>query len=365
MYTVCVLQAKFRLKQLMSNESAQSKEQLANLGIAFSEQSFLDQVGSGVSLLLRAGVRATARNSQGTSAIVLASRSGRADMVKLLLDHGARLEDLVEATNSKLKEKDIWERLASVAPVATIISGLIVAAVGGWFTRSYNEAQVKNLAEQQKQDEHLKEIEIVEKMIPHLAESEQSKKAALVAISVLTDKTLSTKLAEVYQGNGSVDFLQELIASSSSTEAEKKAAIKAIQQVLDAYRPGIVKVTPGTNQWETGFVAEVSNGKATIVTTASDNPGPFKIDAWDGRTYSAQVKGRANELTYLTVDTSDLKVLKPSVISPVEGMRIIGVGFVAGHPLDVQLGTITLVQDRTITASYEGQSESMLPGFWR
>jgi hypothetical protein len=344
----------------------EARERLQDLGVPFSEDSFFDHLDTGdteiVTLLLSAGIRATARNKEDVSAVVVASKAGRTEVVRMLLERGALLEDVVKAIHSRSKERDVWEKLSSVAPVATIASGLIVAAVGGWFTQSYNKAQAANFAQQQRQDEHLKEIEIVEKMIPHLSESERSKEAALVAISVLTDKTLSTKLAEVYKGDGSVNFLQQLIVSSNSTPAEKSAALEAIVHVLDDNRPAIVKVSSEKGS-ATGFVADSSSGHVTIVTASYEGfTGPFTVETWDGHSYEARLKNSEKELAYLSVEAPDMKTLKPSKMSPFEGMRIIGVGFIAGRDLNLQVGTIRHVEGNILKATYDG-SKRVLAGF--
>src|SRR5579871_2482326 len=117
----------------------EARERLQDLGVPFSEDSFFDHLDTGdteiVTLLLSAGIRATARNKEDVSAVVVASKAGRTEVVRMLLERGALLEDVVKAIHSRSKERDVWEKLSSVAPVATIASGLIVAAVGGWFTQ--------------------------------------------------------------------------------------------------------------------------------------------------------------------------------------------------------------------------------------
>jgi len=329
------------------------REHLNSLGIPFTEVAFLDYVKRGdseiVDLMLAAGIRPVASDADGQTAITIATAAGHVGIVRKLLEHGAPLEDIVKTANLKPKRKDIWEKLSSVSSVATVISGLIIAGVGAWFTHSYNRA-----------DEHLKEIEIVEKMIPHLA-AKDSREAALVAISVLTDKTLSTRLAELYKGDGSIRFLQELVASSNSTTAEKAEALTAIGRVLEAYRPAIVKVSSG-DQWASGFVA-ASSDKGSIIVTASYVQPPFTVETSDGQVHPAKsVGGEGGDLRYLSIDVPHLTVLSPTNRPPNVGMRVIGVGFIAGAELKVQLGTIRSVSNTSLAASYDGAGQ-VLRGF--
>jgi hypothetical protein len=351
----------------ITESPADAQARLRGLGIPFSEGSFFDYIAAGdaevVNLMLSAGIRLGAKNNRGVSAVTVAAEAGHTSIVKTLLDRGASLEDLVNANKDRARRKDVWDKLSSVAPVATILSGLIVAGVGGWFTKSYNDAQVRNGTQQASQEYQLKEIEIVEKMIPHFAESERNKQAALVAIGVLTDKSLSTKLAEVYKGNGSVDYLQELVASSTSTSDEKNAALEAIVHVLDAYRPAIVKVS-SANYSTTGFIAESSAGHNIVVTAAyKEQKGPFTVETYDGQTYQAQLKPSNNEVAYLSMDGPQLLALKASTLAPTPGTRVIGVGFLADNRnLSLQLGTLLSYTDETVTARYD-RSDRVLTGF--
>jgi hypothetical protein len=350
----------------MDTSPTDAQNRLRELGIPFSENALFDHIKSGdseiVDLLISAGIRATARNRDGVSAIAVACATGNTATVQALLDRGAALGDVVRSIQVRSKEKDFWDKLSSVAPVATIASGLVVAAIGGWFTQSYNKAQLLNLQQQQSQDKQLREVDVVEKMIPHLEGDERSKEASLAAISILTDTELSTKLAEVYKGDGSVDFLQDLIVSGTSSQKEKDAALQAIVHVLDSNRPAIVKVSSG-DQWTTGFVAESSNGHSTVITAAYRNQtGAYMVETWDAQSFPARLDRTRNNIAYLSVDGPDLKSLKPSSTVPTKGTRIIGVGFIAGRGLNLQIGTVLSIQNQEMEATYEG-SNNVLKGF--
>ena len=149
-------------------------------------------------------------------------------------------------------------------------------------------------------------------------------------------------------------------ASGNSIPDQKRAASETIVHGEDAYRPGIVRVL-----WEgsetTGFVAKSGNGRATIVTATYGSPGPFRVETWNHQLYPARIQ-KAGEVTYLEIDAPDLKVLKPSTLTPDEGMAIIGIGFGASSDLRVQVGTIRTVTSNILKAGYDGV-HTVLPGF--
>lgn len=92
---------------------------------------------------------------------------------------------------------------------------MLVASVGWYFTNAYNNRQLEWTQAQARRDQEskeyqnrLSELQTVEKMIPHLAKDESSKRAALLAISVLATPKLAARFTEVYGGQGSVDALK-------------------------------------------------------------------------------------------------------------------------------------------------------------
>src|SRR4030095_2171038 len=82
------------------------------------------------------------------------------------------------AKSAKVK-KDGWDKIAAAAP---IISGILISAMAGYFTFTYNQQQLR-----------LQEIQTIEKFIPHLIGSEKSKKAAILAMSSLANTELAAR----------------------------------------------------------------------------------------------------------------------------------------------------------------------------
>jgi hypothetical protein len=150
----------------------------------------------------------------------------------------------------KKSTKDIWDKIAAVAP---IVSGMLIFVMGGWFTYTYNQQQL-----------HLQEIQTIEKFIPHLMGNDQSKRAAILAISSLTNAELATKFAQIFSSPGTVSALQSLAENGS--QKDKNIATDALARALE----NLAARESRLNEIETAF------HKAATDTTAhpakSDSP---------------------------------------------------------------------------------------------
>lgn len=113
--------------------------------------------------------------------------------------------------------KDNWDKLAAVAP---IISGTLIFLMGGLFTYMYNEQQLR-----------LQEIQTIEKFIPHLMGNDRSKRAAILAISSLTNAELAGKFAQIFASQGTVSALQSIAETGS--DKDKSTATTALAQALE------------------------------------------------------------------------------------------------------------------------------------
>ena len=131
-------------------------------------------------------------------------------------DPDERLELDSEHIHSKSK-KDIWDKTAAVAP---IVSGMLIFVMGGWFTYTYNQQQLR-----------LQEIQTIEKFIPHLMGNDQSKRAAILAISSLTNAELATKFAQIFSSPGTVSALQSL--AENGNQKDKNIATDALARALE------------------------------------------------------------------------------------------------------------------------------------
>lgn len=124
---------------------------------------------------------------------------------------------LKPSAESAKPKKDAWDKISAVAP---IISGAMIFLAGGYFTFSYNQQQLR-----------VQEIQTIEKFIPHLTGSEQSKKAAILAISSLADARLAGKIAALFASQGTVSALKSI--SESGNEKDREAAQAALSRALE------------------------------------------------------------------------------------------------------------------------------------
>lgn len=152
-------------------------------------------------------------------------------------------------------EKDTWDKVAAIAP---IISGVFIFLAGGVFTYTYNQQQLK-----------VQEIQTIEKFIPHLTGSEQSKKAAILAINSLTDAKLAGRIAALYASQGTVSALQSI--SKNGTDKEREIAEQALAKTMTNLREREDRLDDLEDQHkrsmqeaETSAVAEVENPVALI-----------------------------------------------------------------------------------------------------
>ncbi len=122
-----------------------------------------------------------------------------------------------DRSDSDKPVKDAWDKLGAVAP---IISGMLIFVMGGWFTYTFNQQQLR-----------LQEIQTIEKFIPHLMGNDQSKRAAILAISSLTNAELATKFAQIFSSPGTVSALQSL--AENGTEKDKSIATDALARALE------------------------------------------------------------------------------------------------------------------------------------
>ena len=113
-------------------------------------------------------------------------------------------------------KKDVWDKIAAIAP---IVSGFLIFATGTYCTFNFNQQQLK-----------IQEVQTIEKFIPHLMGNEQSKKAAIMALSSMTNTETAGKVAQIFASSGTVSALQSL--SQSGSEKDKAIATQALSNAL-------------------------------------------------------------------------------------------------------------------------------------
>jgi len=155
-------------------------------------------------------------------------------------------EPVIASEQPARPRKDIWDKLGAVAP---IISGILIFFMGGFFTYSYNQQQLK-----------LQELQTIERFIPHLTGDEQSKKAAILAISSLTTTELAGKIAALFASSGTVSALKT-IAETTGDDKEKTAASNALAQVLENLAARESKLQDLEEAYKSGVDQDISTGQ--------------------------------------------------------------------------------------------------------
>lgn len=141
------------------------------------------------------------------------------DEIKLLLEEVLEQQkDMREQMAKQKSGKDFWDRLGALSP---IFSAVIIACVGAYFTFSFNQQQLR-----------VQEIQTIERFIPHLAGSEQSKRAAILAMSSLGDTKVAAKVASIFASEGTVSALHS-IAATTTDKGNKEEVIASLTKALE------------------------------------------------------------------------------------------------------------------------------------
>ncbi len=120
----------------------------------------------------------------------------------------------------KPERKDFWDK---VSTLSTILSTILIAAVGGIFTHRFEEQQ----AEEQKK---IQETQAVAQLMPYLTGTDQQQKRAFIAIKVLGNTKLMVDLAASDpRAPGAREALRD-VEFYAATQSEKKLAISVLSQ---------------------------------------------------------------------------------------------------------------------------------------
>lgn len=159
-----------------------------------------------------------------TNARVQVTDMNDQEIKELLVQVLEHQQQLTEQLAKQKAGKDFWDRLGALAP---IVSAVIIACVGAYFTYTFNQQQLR-----------VQEIQTIEKFIPHLAGSEQSKRAAILAMSSLGDTKVAAKVASIFASEGTVSALHS-IAATTTDPGNKEEVIasltKALETISDKY----------------------------------------------------------------------------------------------------------------------------------
>jgi hypothetical protein len=381
--------------QIRSEREA-AKLELTQRGIPFAEEQFLRHIRSGnrevVTIYLRAGISPDAV-LDGESALAVSANHGHKEITKLLLDAGAEPLGIVEGLKAGKDRRNGWDKLSSLSGVFTFLSSLLVASVGWYFTNSYNERQLDLARTQARQEQetkayqnHLAEMQTLEKMIPHLTKSESSKQVALIAISALASPELAARIGEIYGGEGSINALAQLAALDTEQSAapaitaltnmaarekgsDSRPAHDALARVLEGKERAIVKLLHNDNAICNGFVVDgragwivtpgycLTAGGGTKLKTAE-----FSIEVEDGSRIKVSNKKFSNNqlLAFLRVDTEELTDLQLSDKMTPTGGAITQIAFGLGRSSKLGSSHLNVILGRVLESG-----EMSFPNFER
>lgn len=159
-------------------------------------------------------------------------------------DYNELAEKLESIKKTGIPKKDFWDIVAATTPLVT---GLLISGIGLYFAYTNNQAQLK-----------LQETQTVEKFIPHLIGSEPEKKAAIIAISTITNTETAAKYAELFPSEGTASALKSIASNSNSKDSDKKLVTRALvntfHQMADTYQA--TQNTPAAEQAYSQSISE-------------------------------------------------------------------------------------------------------------
>jgi hypothetical protein len=116
--------------------------------------------------------------------------------------------------------KDLWDKLSTLS---TILSTILIAAVGGYFTHRFEERQ----AEEQRK---IQETQAVAQLMPYLTGSDQQQKRAFVAVRVLGNTRLMVDLAASDPRAPAAREALRNVEFYATTQSDKALAISVLSQ---------------------------------------------------------------------------------------------------------------------------------------
>jgi hypothetical protein len=163
----------------------------------------------------------------------------------------AELGQLRDALKPR-KDKDVWDKFSAAT---TFLSTVLLAAIGTWFTVSYNWWQAAQQNDIQNHQLHIREVEIVASFIPYLEKEEgNSRKAALIVIAAFDEKELALSLSQLYGGRSTIEAVTDIAVASDNAQVVSDARkvydrIAAQAGVVIPYRVAI-KLPDGKTAYE-------------------------------------------------------------------------------------------------------------------
>ncbi len=156
------------------------------------------------------------------------------------------------------QKKDVWDKIGSLSGM---FATSLIALVGLYFSDKYETANLNRNLALDKQNQimvdnqaRLRELEAVEKLLPHLSGKDADptrQKLTILALRELGNPELAIQFAEILGTEGSIAAL-EYTASTSESEEERKAAEKALGRLTlggggSVENPGLTQIIKALN----------------------------------------------------------------------------------------------------------------------
>lgn len=220
-----------------------------------------------------------------------------------------QLQELSKEIKSEKKKKDIWDKISAVS---TLASGVVVALVVLYFTLTFNERQSQRNSDLKVQENRIAELQALEKFIPYLTGSEESKKFAILTLSSLGYSEFVSKFAELDQGQGAISALSTIAAVSP--EEEKKRASQSIEAIFAKIRSAVVAIVIKSK----GSIRDMSSGILV-------NPNGYILTTFHGLLEDIG----SQSITVTTLDGKDYraKLFSSDSLNDLAVLKIEGVGF--------------------------------------
>jgi hypothetical protein len=142
-----------------------------------------------------------------------------------------KIETALSEVTKKIENrpKDLWDKFNSISG---LLSGIMIAVIGGIATYIYHEKQRSSEEALKKKELVISQAQVIQKLMPGLkSEDKREVKAALLCIAAI-DTQLGTNLSELFGGEEGSEVLSK-ISSSPNVTQEQKVRAKASKRSID------------------------------------------------------------------------------------------------------------------------------------
>jgi hypothetical protein len=184
--------------------------------------------------------------------------------------------------STRPERKDWVQRLGAASGVVSTLAAAVIAGTGVYFTKEYNERQASQQELAKERDYRIAQVELIQKLMPHLNGGEREKKVALIALHLLKDSELAVALAELDDSSGSREALKAIkehgsdaVSKLASDALDRLKAIRDnVSEHLELVNAAVANKDPSTS--ESAFAAlkmAVQEFKTVSAESETENRG--------------------------------------------------------------------------------------------